>query len=73
MIMRAVAVMRERYGYTAFECMEMTMDEFEEWLGALDESKSDPNEGEVAVNVETGQRDDPRSIRQRVQKHFSNG
>jgi hypothetical protein len=53
--------------------MEMTMDEFEEWLGALDDSKDDPNEGEVAVNVETGQCVDPRSIRQRVQKHFSNG
>ncbi len=72
-MMRAVAVMRERYGFTAFECMEMTMGEFEEWLGALDDSKDDRNDGEVAVNVETGQCIDPRSIRQRVQKHFSNG
>jgi hypothetical protein len=71
-MMRAVAVMRERYGFTAFECMEMTMSEFEEWLGALDDSNEDPNDGEVAVNVETGQCVDPRSIRQRVQKHFSN-
>jgi hypothetical protein len=73
MIMRAVAIMRERYGFTAGECLEMTMDEFEEWLGALDDSKEDPNDGEVAVNVETGQCIDPCSIRQRVQKHFSNG
>ncbi len=71
-MMRAVAVMRERYGFTAFECMEMTMGEFEEWLGALDDSNEDPNDGEVAVNVETGQCVDPRSIRQRVQKHLSN-
>jgi hypothetical protein len=72
MIMRAVAVMRERYGFTATECLDMTMDEFEEWLRALDDSKDDLNDGEVAVNVETGQCIDPRSIRQRVQKHFSN-
>ncbi len=72
MIMRAVAVMRERYGFTAAECLDMTMGEFEEWLGALDDSKDDPNDEEVAVNVETGQCIDPRSIRQRVQKHFSN-
>ncbi len=71
--MRAVAIMRERYGFTASECLEMTMDEFEEWLEALDDSKTGGrDESEVAVNVETGQCIDPRSIRQRVQKHFSN-
>jgi hypothetical protein len=73
MIMRVVAVMRERYGFTAFESLDMTIGEIEEWLGALDDSNKDPSDGEVAVNVETGQCIDPRSIRQRVQKHFSNG
>jgi hypothetical protein len=71
--MRAVALLRERYGFTPSESLDMTPDEFEEWLEALDDSKNDePDESEVAVNVETGQRIDPRSIRQRVQKHFSN-
>ncbi len=71
--MRAMAVLRERYGFTAQESFEMDPQEFEEWLEALDDSKDKgPDESEVAVNVETGQRIDPRSIRQRVQKHFSN-
>ncbi len=68
-----MAVLRERYGFTAGESLGMDPEEFEEWLEALDDSREQgPDESEAAVNVETGQRIDPRSIRQRVQKHFSN-
>jgi hypothetical protein len=45
--MRAVAVLRERYGFTASESLEMSLIEFEEWLEALvDEDKTDEPEAE---------------------------
>jgi hypothetical protein len=71
--MRALAVLRERYGFTAGESLDMALAEFEEWLEALDESKEENTlESEAAVNVEAGQCIDPRSIRQRVHEHLSN-
>jgi hypothetical protein len=53
--MRAVAVMRERYGFTATETMNMTIPEFVEWLEALDDSKDKKADDgrETLVNVET--------------------
>ncbi len=71
--MRALAVLRERYGFTAAESLAMTPSEFEEWLEALDDSKEiEPDESEACVNVPSGQCIDPSSIRQRIQKHLSN-
>ncbi len=54
--MRSIAIMRERYGFTASECLEMAYEEFDRWLCALidEESKSDDEDGEEtweAVNA----------------------
>jgi hypothetical protein len=38
--MRSIAIMRERYGFTATECLEMAYEEFDRWLCALIDSES---------------------------------
>jgi hypothetical protein len=52
--MRSIAIMRERYGFTATECLEMAYEEFDRWLYALidDEAKhgSEDEETWEAVN-----------------------
>ncbi|MDQ3234225.1 MAG: hypothetical protein M3Q07_20655 [Pseudobdellovibrionaceae bacterium] len=52
--MRCIAVMRERYGFTATECLEMPYADFDRWLCALidddKEEKSDSEESWEAVN-----------------------
>ncbi len=70
-MLRAVAVLRERYGLTASETMAMTLTEFREWLEALDESREEKKDDcrESHVNVEaSGECSDPGSIRRIVQK-----
>ncbi len=56
--MRAIAVLRERYGFTASESLEMSAIEFEEWLEALvDEEKTgetEPDEVWEAVGGKAG-------------------
>ncbi len=58
--MRAVSVLRERYGFTAAESLEMSLVEFEEWLEALvdtDEKTSGDSENDEvweAVSGKTG-------------------
>ncbi len=70
-MLRAVALLRERYGLSASETMAMTLTEFREWLEALDETRDEKKEDgrESLINVETpGECSDPGSIRGIVQK-----
>lgn len=51
--MRSIAVMRERYGFTAAESLDMPYADFDRWLGALLDEKDDGQQsGDVweAVN-----------------------
>ena len=56
--MRAVAIMRERYGFTADESLDMSQAEFEEWLEALREDQ----EGERVKYESSGECTDPGRI-----------
>lgn len=70
-MLRAVAVLRERYGLNASETMAMSLEEFREWLEALDENREEKKDGrrESLINVEApGECSDPGSIRRIVQK-----
>jgi hypothetical protein len=70
-MLRAVALLRERYGLSASETMAMTLTEFREWLEALDETKETTKDDgrESFINVEApGECSDPGSIRRIVQK-----
>lgn len=52
-IRRAIAILRERYGFTASESLEMSVIEFEEWLEALTDSDGEgtSDEDEVWENM----------------------
>jgi uncharacterized protein (UPF0335 family) len=72
-MMRAVAVMRERYGFTATETMRMPLRDFHEWLEALDDEKEERREDkrERVVNAEApGECIDPGRIRRILQQQL---